>query len=209
MKDIRVIVTVKNAVMLRAMEQAGFNTAIELARASGVNNSTVGQYLNLKLAPYTPSGELRDTIVRIGYALKRLPEDLFPAPFLRRALQTNRVTRDVDAASLPALMATAPPSIAYDPERSFIVKEAVDSLMSALDSVKNGYGQNDARNIAIVKHYYGLEGGEPSTLNATAKHFGLTPNRVRQILANVERRLKRKLNSPEYEDAKSAMLEMM
>ena len=209
MKDIRVIVTVKNAVMLRAMEQAGFNTAIELARASGVNNSTVGQYLNLKLAPYTPSGELRDSIVRIGYALKRLPEDLFPAPFLRRALQTNRVTRDVDAASLPALMATAPPSIAYDPERSFIVKEAVDSLMNALDSVKNGYGQNDARNIAIVKHYYGLEGGEPSTLNATAKHFGLTPNRVRQILANVERRLKRKLNSPEYEDAKSAMLEMM
>lgn len=209
MKDIRVIVTVKNAVMLRAMEQAGFSTAIELARASGVNNSTVGQYLNLKLAPYAPSGELRDTIVRIGYALKRLPEDLFPAPFLRRALQTNRVTRDVDAASLPALMATAPPSIAYDPERSFIVKEAVDSLMSALDSVKNGYGQNDARNIAIVKHYYGLEGGEPSTLNATAKHFGLTPNRVRQILANVERRLKRKLNSPEYEDAKSAMLEMM
>lgn len=209
MKDIRVIVTVKNAVMLRAMEQAGFNTAIELARASGVNNSTVGQYLNLKLAPYTPSGELRDSIVRIGYALKRLPEDLFPAPFLRRALQTNRVTRDVDAASLPALMATAPPSIAYDPERSFIVKEAVDSLMNALDSVKNGYGQNDARNIAIVKHYYGLEGGEPSTLNATAKHFGLTHNRVRQILVNVERRLRRKLNSPEYEDAKSAMLEMM
>jgi len=155
MKDIRVIVTVKNAVMLRAMDQAGFSTAIELARASGVNNTTVGLYLNLKLAPYTPSGELRDSIVRIGYALKRLPEDLFPAPFLRRALQTNRVTRDVDAESLPALMATAPPSIAYDPERSFIVKEAVDSLMVALESMKTMDGKSDARGIAVVKHYYG------------------------------------------------------
>ncbi len=160
MKDIRVIVTVKNAVMLRAMDQAGFSTATELARASGVNNSTVGHYLNLKLAPYNPSGELRDSIVRIGYALKRLPEDLFPAPFLRRSLQTNRVTRDVDAESLPALMATTPPSIAYDPERSFIVKEAVDSLMSALESMKTIDGKSDARGIAVVKHYYGLEGGE-------------------------------------------------
>jgi transcriptional regulator with XRE-family HTH domain len=209
MKDIRVIVTVKNAVMLRAMEQAGFTTATELARASGVNNSTVGDYLNLKRAPYNPSGELRDSIVRIGYALKRLPEDLFPAPFLRRALQTNRVTRDVEAASLPALMHQAPPSIAYDPERSLIVKEAVDSLIAALDTIKTGDGQSDARNIAVLKHYYGLEGGEASTLEATAKHFGVTRERVRQILLRVERRLKRKLNSPQYQDAKSAMLEMM
>ena len=209
MKDIRIIVTVKNAVMLRAMDQAGFSTAIELARASGVNNTTVGLYLNLKLAPYTPSGELRDSIVRIGYALKRLPEDLFPAPFLRRALQTNRVTRDVDAESLPALMAMAPPSIAYDPERSFIVKEAVDSLMAAIASIKTGDGQSDARNIAVLKHYYGLEGGEVSTLEATAKHFGVTRERVRQILHKVEWRLKRKLNSPQYEDAKRAMMEMM
>lgn len=209
MKDIRVIVTVKNAVMLRAMEQAGFSTAIELARVSAVNNSTVGQYLNLKLAPYNPSGELRDSIVRIGYALKQLPEDLFPAPFLRRALQTNSVTRDVNAENLPALMATAPPSIAYDPERSFIVKEAVDSLISVLDSMKTMDGKSDARGIAVIKHYYGLEGGDPSTLEATAKHFGVTRERVRQILLRVERRLKRKLNLPQYEDAKSAILEIM
>jgi DNA-directed RNA polymerase sigma subunit (sigma70/sigma32) len=138
-----------------------------------------------------------------------LPEDLFPAPFLRRALQTNRVTRDVDAESLQALMHQAPPSIAYDPERSLIVKEAVDSLIAALDTIKTGDGQSDARNIAVLKHYYGLEGGEASTLEATAKHFGVTRERVRQILHKVEWRLKRKLNSPQYKDAKSAMLEMM
>jgi DNA-directed RNA polymerase sigma subunit (sigma70/sigma32) len=70
-------------------------------------------------------------------------------------------------------------------------------------------GKSDARGIAVVKHYYGLEGGEPSTLDATAKHFGLTRERVRQILANAERRLRHKLNSPQYEDAKNAMMEMM
>jgi len=209
MKDLRVIVTVKNAKLLRAMEEAGFSTATELARASAVNNSIVGHYLNLKLAPYKSCGELRDSIVRIGFALKRLPEDLFPAPFLRRALESNRVTREVDAESLPALMQQAPPSIAYDPERSFIVKEAVDSLMSVLHSMKTMDGKIDARGIAFVKHYYGLDGGEPSTLEATAKHFGVTRERVRQVLLRVERRLKRKLNSPQYEDAKRAMLEMM
>jgi len=209
MKDLRVIVTVKNAKLLRAMEEAGFSTATELARASAVNNSIVGHYLNLKLAPYKSCGELRDSIVRIGFALKRLPEDLFPAPFLRHALESNRVTREVDAESLPALMQQAPPSIAYDPERSFIVKEAVDSLMSVLHSMKTMDGKIDARGIAFVKHYYGLDGGEPSTLEATAKHFGVTRERVRQVLHRVEWRLKRKLNSPQYKDAKRAMLEMM
>jgi|GEM_PF-2793036 len=209
MKDLRVIVTVKNAKLLRAMEEAGFSTATELARASAVNNSIVGDYLNLKLAPYKSCGELRDSIVRIGLALKRLPEDLFPAPFLRRSLESNRVTREVDAESLPALMQQAPLSIAYDPERSLIVKEAVDSLMSVLHSMKTMDGKIDARGIAFVKHYYGLDGGEPSTLEATAKHFGVTRERVRQVLHRVEWRLKRKLNSPQYEDAKRSMLEMM
>lgn len=209
MKDIRVIVTVKNAVMLRAMDQAGFATAMELARACGVHNSTVGLYLNLKLAPYGPGGELRQSIVRISEILKRLPEDLFPAPFLRRSLQTNRVTRDVEAASLPALMDQSPSSIAFNPERSLIVQDAVSTLMDALHSIKNGYGQIDARNVAVVKHYYGLDGGEPSTLLETAKHFGVTQERVRQILVNVERKLRRKFNQPHYEDAKSALLGMV
>lgn len=208
-KDLRIIVTVKNAVMLRAMEQVGVSTANELARVSVVAPKTVGQYLNLKLTPYTPSGELRESIIRISHALKRLPEALFPAPFLRRALHTNRVTRDVDAESLPALMSAVPPSIAYDPERGFIVKEAVDSLMSALDSMKNGCGQSDARRIAILKHYYGLEGREPSTLEATAQHFGVTRERARQIVARMERGLRKKLNSPQYKDVKSAVLEIM
>jgi hypothetical protein len=209
MKDIRVIVIVKNAVMLRAMEQAGFTTATELARASGVNNSTVGLYLNLKLAPYQPCGQLRPSILRISEVLKRLPEDLFPTPFLRRALQTNRVTRDVDAASFPALMHEAPPSIAYDPERSLIVQDAVASMMDALNSIKNMNGEVDTRNIAVLKHYYGLEGGEPSTLDETARHFGVTRERVRQIILKVERQIRRKFNQPRYEDAKSAMLEMI
>ena len=205
MKDIRIIITVKNARMLRAMEQAGFASAAELARAAGVSNNAIGDYLNLKLAPYNSGGELRQSIVRISDALKRLPEDLFPAPFLRQALQSNRVTRDVDAASLPALMAEAPPSIAYDPERSLIVKDAVDALMAAIHSIKTSDGQSDARNIAVLKHYYGLEGGEPSTLEATAKHFGVTRERVRQILVRVERQIRRK--HPKLQQKASALLE--
>jgi DNA-directed RNA polymerase sigma subunit (sigma70/sigma32) len=81
--------------------------------------------------------------------------------------------------------------------------------MTALDAIKTGYGQSDARNIAVLKHYYGLEGGEASTLEATAKHFGVTRERVRQIILKVERQIRRKFNQPRYEDAKSAMLEMI
>jgi DNA-directed RNA polymerase sigma subunit (sigma70/sigma32) len=106
-------------------------------------------------------------------------------------------------------MHQALPSIAYNPERSLIVQDAVASMMDALNSIKNMNGEVDTRNIAVLKHYYGLEGGEPSTLDETARHFGVTRERVRQIIMKVERQIRRKFNQPRYEDAKSAMLEMI
>ena len=94
MSDLRVTITVKNAIMLRAMEVEGYDSAAALARAAKVSLTTVYHYLNLKLAPYGPDGTLRPSIERLAKTLRRLPEDLFPAPFLRRALETNKVTRD-------------------------------------------------------------------------------------------------------------------
>jgi RNA polymerase sigma factor (sigma-70 family) len=182
MSDFRVIVTVKNNRMLRAMDQAGFDTALALSRASGVSQSTVGDYLGLKLAPIRPDGEWRNSALKISEALRRLPEDLFPPQFLREALQTNRAVREVSADQLPALTGHGA-SIAYDPGRALVVKDAVASLYQGLRTLS-------PREQTVLALRYGLAGQEPHTLDEVAKRLRVTRERIRQIELRAQRRLK-------------------
>ena len=100
-RDLLVIVTIKNNALLTAMRAAGCETAAALARDSGVSYTRVSDYLKLKIAPLRQDGEWRSCILAISKTLCRLPEDLFPAPFIRRALDTNRVTRVPMAGMFP------------------------------------------------------------------------------------------------------------
>lgn len=181
--DLRVTVIVKNGRMLSAMERAGFHTASALSRATGVQQTTIGHYLALRLPPYLGDGRLRNSIVAIAGALKSIPEDLFPAPFLVRALAKNKVTRSVSVDDLPALTGDGADAPAYNPERSAIVHEAVSELTSALNDLL-------PRERQCIAMFYGLDGYRSATLDTIAKEMGVTRERVRQIILKGERRLR-------------------
>jgi RNA polymerase sigma factor (sigma-70 family) len=183
MSDLRIIVTVKNGVLLRAMDEAGLETAAALAAASETSSTDVGAYLNLQRTPYNSRGDLRPSIQRIARALGRLPEDLFPPPFLHRALERNRVERDISSADLPALLGHDTPCIAYDPERSAVVQEALSALDAALADLR----PRDRQALELI---YGLGGGKRMTLDEAAKVMGVTRERVRQMALKGERVLR-------------------
>lgn len=173
--DIRLIVTLKNAVMLRVMEREGFDTASALAKASATNQSTVGAYLGLKLAPMRGNGDWLPSIQRIAAVLRCLPEDLFPPQFLRTALRTNRAERDISADAAIALAGGAPvQSIAYDPESSMARDEAMSALDDALAELR-------PRERRVLEMRFGLAGAEPMTLDAAAKVMGVHKERIRQL----------------------------
>jgi RNA polymerase sigma factor (sigma-70 family) len=199
MSDLRVTVTVtvKNARLLRAMEAAGFDTAAALSRACGVQQGIVGDYLNLKLAPLAPDGEWRASILKISEALRRLPEDLFPPEFLRAALKTNRVEREVPADQIPNLLGQGQ-SIAYDPGQALVVKEAVADLYKTLRGLPQ-------RHQTVLALRFGLAGNEPHTLEQTAKRMGVTRERVRQIELKAERLLRHPSRSLKLQRAKALL----
>lgn len=180
--DLLVILTIKNNALLTAMRAAGFESAVALARDSGVSHHRVYDYLNLKIAPLRQTGEWRSCILAISKALRRLPEDLFPAPFMKRALDTNRVTREMDAEDLPALVGSSTTSIAYDPERSVAVGDAVSALDAALSSLR-------PREQRIMTMYFGLDGEPPRTLQDIGRSFDISGDRVRQIVLRAQRLL--------------------
>lgn len=173
--EIRLIVTLKNAMMLRAMEREGFDTALALAKAAETSPSTVGAYLALKLAPMRGNGDWLPSIQRIAAVLRSLPEDLFPPQFLRSALRTNRAERDISADTALALAGGAPvQSIAYDPESLMARDQAMAALDGALAELK-------PRQRRVLEMRFGLGGAEPMTLDATAKALGVTRERIRQV----------------------------
>ncbi len=173
MSDLRLIVTIKNAVMLRAMERAGFETAMALARASRVSNQTVGVYLNLKLAPMRADGTWAPSILRIADAHHCLPEDLFPPQFLRAALAKNRAERDVSADVALAYVSGPSRSIAFDPHAAASQKQALTAIRDALGDLRPA-----DRQVLILR--YGLNGAEPMTLEEVARAMGVTRERIRQ-----------------------------
>lgn len=180
--DLLIIVSVKNNALLTAMREAGYEKPAALARDSGASLHRVYDYLNLKVAPIRKDGEWRSCVLAISKVLRRLPEDLFPAQFLRRALGTNKVTREVSAADLPMLMGEATGSIAYDPERAVAMSAAVDALDAALASLS-------PREQRILRMYFGLDGEAPLPLHEVGRSFNITVERVRQIVLRAQRLL--------------------
>lgn len=182
MSDFRVIVTVKNNRLLRAMDANGLDTAVMLSRASRVAEKTIGAYLGLKLAPIRPDGEWRESALKISAVLRRLPEDLFPPEFLRVSLQTNRVEREVSAEQLPGLTGHGG-SIAYDPGRALIVKDAVSALYDGLRTLR-------PREQTVIAMRFGLTGGEAHTLDEVSAKLRVSRERIRQIEAKALRKLR-------------------
>jgi DNA-directed RNA polymerase specialized sigma24 family protein len=200
MSDFRVTVTVtvKNARMLRAMDAAGFDTAVALSRACGVAQTFVGAYLGLKLAPLKEDGEWRASILKIAEALRTLPEDLFPPAFLNAALKTNRVEREVPEDQIPALLGHGQ-SIAYDPGHALAVKDAVADLYKILRKLS-------PRQQTVLALRYGLAGNQPHTLEAVAERMGVSKERVRQMEQKAERLLRHPSRTKQLE-ASRALLE--
>jgi RNA polymerase sigma factor (sigma-70 family) len=182
MNDLRITVTIKNNLLLRAMEDAGFYSAAAFARACGCSYAALVEYLSLKRTPYLRDGSHRPSILLIADTLRRLPEDLFPPPFLHRALAKNSVVREVSSADMPALLAASDDAEGSNPERLSIVNEAVSELTSALDDLS----PRERKCIAML---YGLDGHKTSTLDQVAATMGVTRERIRQIVLKGQRKL--------------------
>lgn len=183
MKDLRLTITVRNNLLMRAIEDAGFDSIAAFARAHNLSYPAIVDFVALRLAPIAPSGEWRVQAVKMAAALKALPEDLFPAAFMTRAMERNRVEREISSADVPALGFGGVQSIAYDPEASAMQDEALAAMRAALGTLA-------PREVAVLTAIYGLDTGQPKTLREVGATMNITQERVRQLQLRAERRLK-------------------
>jgi hypothetical protein len=108
MSDYRLKVTVKNARILRAIEEAGFESVAAMCRLFELNHMVVSSYINFKLSPTykfierrwaeppdSRCGALRESAKDLCLALGKLAEDLWTDEQLGMVLPRNTANIDV------------------------------------------------------------------------------------------------------------------
>jgi hypothetical protein len=176
MDSYRVSVKVRNANLLRAIEEAGHSPGNKFAAAAGVCYTKLNDLINMKRAPVDGEGELRPDVEKLCVFLRKMPCELFDEEQMYAQVENNSTEFDVDTDTMRDLIAGV-----GNPELLEAMDEALDTITS------------DMRRVLDLR--FGLEGPEHTLEQAAeiiSKELGCryTKERVRVIEANALRRLR-------------------
>jgi transcriptional regulator with XRE-family HTH domain len=194
MKPIRVEMRLKNNILLSLRENTGLSPR---ALAEKISISYTG-YLDiesLRISPLCTSGEWTRRARKIAAYWKMLPEDLFPKAVLR--VRKTSGSFAMDERQIDRLLAVPRESLPELPEeipdRAVLTGEVriqVEKLFEKYRASRAGYSVKPAtieRNITMWKMRHGWDGGVEQTEIALAEMFGLSRDRVNQIMTRFER----------------------
>jgi DNA-directed RNA polymerase sigma subunit (sigma70/sigma32) len=177
MSDYRVEIKVRNANILRIMEERGIGSVAELCRNTGVSQTAFGDIINLKLAPVNRRGEWHPSVRKVCEYLFVMPADLFSEEQMT-PLEKNKSTIDVN----------------FDEISVMLTDQSQDPLIAIENKTKNDFVNDTINHLPerqrrIMSLRYGLDGAE-HTLSEIAEIEGISGNRVRQIEMQVLRKLR-------------------
>lgn len=181
MKDYRIQIKVRNANILRLMENRGIKTVAELCRLAGTNQQNIGKILNLQLSPVftgrANTGDWLPCVVKLCEFFGKLPADLFSQEQMT-PLAKNTGSTDVGFEEITNLIG----GYTEDPSALLEIKDRDKTLSNVLATLSD-------REQAIINLRHGLD-GQTHTLQEVATIFGVTQERIRQIEIKALRKLR-------------------
>lgn len=172
-KEYSVKVTIKNNLLKKRMEAAGYDSIISFCRSSGVQTSMMQAALSFKLSLYNQKGKIRDPWVRISDFLNCEPQELVPEQHWYDSVKKNSSEFEVDKEAFEAL--------SYKPNPQFLLAQG-----NIQNAVRNAMGKLTVREQKIV-NLLSIEG---YILDDVAEMEGVTRERIRQIHLKALRKLK-------------------
>lgn len=195
-KDYIVELKVKNGPLLRAMRRAGHYTTAEFSRATGVTQSAIGGYLNLKRTPiHGKTGAWLPAVVRMSEYFRCLPEDLFPPQHITQILTKNIAEFEMTLEEVKELPSSARHLIENQTPESVAIEKEINSALS------EGLKTLSSCEREILERRFGLNDYEPQTVGQISKVFGMSSDRIRQIEERALKFLKRPARSRPIVDA--------
>lgn len=198
MKEFRVKVSVRNNLLLSAVEAAGYKTQAEFCRATGVTQLELSKYVTFREAPIANSGEFRESAKRIMEALGACPTDLWTEQQLFMELHKNKSIVEMTYGEALAAFNHGSFREIEGPEAESgkaMLARSIDKILD--EAVRPREGK-------ILRLRYGI-GCKEHSMHEVAKIFDVSVERVRQIECTALRKLRHEAYGVEriYEDQQS------
>jgi RNA polymerase primary sigma factor len=189
-KAYRVKVTVKNNLLLTAIEQAGYKSAAEFARAIGLTEQRVSALVALRNAPINQDGEFSPNAKRIMEALGAAPSDLWTTEQLNMKLKRN--TKE-DFFSAPTIQAILGGNVAQLEGSVYEESEKPEEVLNKKElkaELEKVLGTLTPRETKVLQLRFGLDGCGEHTLEEIGDMLDIGKERVRQIEAKALRKMR-------------------
>ena len=186
MKEFRLKVSVRNNLLLSAIETQGYVSVAEFERACELGSGSINNLVAMREAPILQSGEFSLKAKLVMEVLGAAPTDLWTEQQLTIKLKTNTGERAIDASLVQHLLEQkdrtdylpSPEDLLLAAETSAIVNEVLGTLKPREQEVLHERFTND------------------STLDEVAKIHGVHKERARQIEAKALRKLRDTKRAP-------------
>jgi len=189
--DYELQLKVKNAPLLNLMRERGYKSPAELSRACGIQQSKLGEMINLKYTVFTRDGITpRVHAIKLARFFSVEVDDLFPPDRLYDPLVMNEFTTQVKADQLEQIA-----NYAQDPSALLeqMEEDSRDVISDMLGSVKN----LRARSKRVIEMRF----AEDMTLEQCSIELGVSRARVRQIESTALRSMRHPLNKDKIKTA--------
>lgn len=182
MKEFRLKISVRNNLLLSAIETQGYVSVAEFEQACELGLGSINNLVAMREAPILQSGEFSQKAKLVMEVLGAAPTDLWTEQQLNIKLKTNTGERAIDANLVQHLLEQknrndylpSPEDLLLAAEKSAIVNEVLGTLNQREKEVLHERFSND------------------STFDEVGKIHGVHKERIRQIEAKALRKLRDK-----------------
>lgn len=191
MDEYRVKVTVRNNLLLTAMEVAGYTNLQSFADACGISLGMVRQLTTLEKAPISQSsGQFSAAAQAVMECLGAAPCDLWTDAQLVNSLKKSSTTRTMGEEDIRFLLEGHADAMTLpSPEDEYIAKQSDNAVAKMLQNLT-------PREMKVLTRRL-----DEDTLAEIGKDEGVTRDRIRQIEAKAMRKLRNpRLSAPFFAD---------
>jgi len=186
--EYRIKVTVRNNLILSAIENAGHKSVSAYCRHVGIGITAMTELIGMRKPPINANGEFNPIAKLLMEELCALPTDLWTSEQLILKLARNSAQRSVSSEGMRAALGMHAEEMLElmkpaDPDEAVLKHEMVSLVEEQLESLS-------PRESKVLRMRYGI-GCEEHTFEEIGDAFDLTRERIRQIEAKALRKMKK------------------
>ena len=186
MKEFRLKVSVRNNLLLSAIEEQGYASVAEFERACEIGIGSINNLVAMRDAPILQNGEFSQNAKLVMEVLGAAPTDLWTEQQLTIKLKTNSGERAIDANLVQHLLEQKDRNdYLPSPEDSLLAAETAAIVEQVLCTLK-------PREKDILQERFGRD----LTLQEVGNHHGLSKERIRGIESKALQKLRDKKRAP-------------